>query len=64
MSEVPRYWRLREQLLRLEGSNCQSCKIVHFPPREVCPDCGFKANGNNKKDVFEKPKKAIPQDQQ
>ncbi|BCX14725.1 MAG: hypothetical protein KatS3mg088_408 [Patescibacteria group bacterium] len=41
MTEVPRFWRLKGQLLRLEGSNCQGCGIKHFPPRTVCPDCGL-----------------------
>ncbi len=33
-----RYWRLKGQLLRLEGSNCQYCQKPHFPPRDICPE--------------------------
>jgi len=47
MSEIPRFWRLKAQSLRLEGSNCPNCGVKHFPPRPVCPDCRFKKiNGN------------------
>jgi hypothetical protein len=38
--EISRYWRLKDQFLRLEASNCGACKVVHFPPRRICPDCG------------------------
>jgi uncharacterized OB-fold protein len=54
MSEVPRFWRLKGQLLRLEGSNCSHCGIKHFPPRAICPDCGYV-----KKDQQEK--KGVPE---
>jgi len=43
MSEILKYWRLRGQLLRLEGSNCQNCGTKHFPPQRTCPNCGFKS---------------------
>jgi uncharacterized OB-fold protein len=35
-------WRFHQISLRMVGSNCQKCEIKHFPPREVCPDCGYK----------------------
>ena len=38
--QIPRFWRLRNQRLRLEGSNCGGCGKLHYPPRLVCPDCG------------------------
>ena len=34
------YARTKSMRYRMEGSNCPACHIVHFPPREVCPDCG------------------------
>ena len=40
MERFSLYWRNREQLLRMKGSNCVSCGIKHFPPKDVCPDCG------------------------
>jgi uncharacterized OB-fold protein len=33
-------WRLQKQRYKLEGSECSSCKERHFPPREICPECG------------------------
>ncbi len=39
----PEYRRTVGQRLRMEGSNCPACKILHFPPRIVCPDCGINA---------------------
>jgi len=33
-------WRMRGELLRFEGSNCQGCKTPHMPQRIICPDCG------------------------
>ncbi|OGM19091.1 hypothetical protein A2686_00835 [Candidatus Woesebacteria bacterium RIFCSPHIGHO2_01_FULL_38_10] len=32
-----RIWRIKAT--RLEGSNCGICGTLHFPVREVCPDC-------------------------
>lgn len=40
--EIPRYWRTTHERMRLVGSNCKNCMIKHFPPREVCPDCGHR----------------------
>lgn len=38
--EVPRYWRLKDQRYSLIGDHCPHCDTKHFPPREICPDCG------------------------
>jgi uncharacterized OB-fold protein len=35
--EIPRYWRLKAERYRLEGSICPICGQVTFPPRPVCP---------------------------
>jgi uncharacterized OB-fold protein len=37
--EIPRYWRLKDQRYRLEGSICPLCGWFSFPPRPVCPHC-------------------------
>jgi len=37
--EIPRYWRLKAQRYRLEGTTCPICNQVTFPPRPVCPHC-------------------------
>jgi hypothetical protein len=37
--ENPRYWRLKAQRYRLEGSICPTCGQLIFPPRPVCPHC-------------------------
>jgi len=42
-----RWWRLKESLYNLKGSNCSDCDIVHFPKRRICPDCGSDANFQN-----------------
>jgi hypothetical protein len=36
------YIRTKESRMALVGSNCQSCEVVHFPGRPVCPEknCG------------------------
>lgn len=39
-SRIAMNWRLKGQRYRLEGSNCQHCKTLHFPARQICPDCG------------------------
>lgn len=39
MADVPRNWRLREQRYRLQGTRCPGCGDLHFPPREICPQC-------------------------
>lgn len=37
--DIPRYWRLRNQRYRLEGTKCKQCGAISFPPRIICPDC-------------------------
>ncbi len=37
--DIPRYWRLRNQRYRLEGSRCKECGSICFPPRFLCPHC-------------------------
>ena len=36
---VPRFWREIPQRYNLQASRCETCKGIHFPPREVCPTC-------------------------
>jgi len=36
---VPRFWREIPQRYNLQASRCEVCQAIHFPPREVCPDC-------------------------
>lgn len=36
---VPIYRRSLPQRLRLEGSRCQECELVQFPPLPHCPAC-------------------------
>jgi uncharacterized OB-fold protein len=37
--EIPRHWRLKAQLYRMEGTTCLTCGQLTFPPRLVCPGC-------------------------
>ena len=37
--DIPRYWRLRNQRYRLEGTECTECGERNFPPRCVCAKC-------------------------
>lgn len=37
--DIPRIWRLRSQRYRLEGTQCQNCAGLSFPPVLVCPAC-------------------------
>jgi len=37
--DIPRYWRLKNQRYRLEGSRCNKCGALSFPPRSVCREC-------------------------
>jgi len=37
--QIPRYWRLNQQLYGLVGEVCESCGEKLFPPRDVCPVC-------------------------
>jgi uncharacterized OB-fold protein len=41
--DIPRYWRLKDQRYRLQGTVCSSCGHYSFPPRIVCPRCKSKA---------------------
>ena len=41
--DISRNWRLRAQRYRLEGSVCQDCNQLSFPPRDVCRACGSTA---------------------
>lgn len=48
---VPRYWRNRRNLYRLEAVKCRSCGRVNYPPSITCRYCGsrdveyFEVNG-------------------
>ncbi len=37
--DIPRYWRLKDQRYRLQGTVCENCGQYSFPPRAVCPKC-------------------------
>lgn len=37
--DIPRTWRLLDQRYRLQGSKCNSCGDLQFPPRIVCSKC-------------------------
>jgi len=39
----PIYWRLKEQLYKLQGSQCPECQSKYYPPRELCT-CGSEIN--------------------
>ncbi len=36
---VAQAWRLKSQRYGLQGSKCETCRKVLFPPRDVCPYC-------------------------
>src|SRR5262249_59417607 len=36
---TPLYQRTVASRYRLDGSVCDSCGFVHFPPRQVCREC-------------------------
>lgn len=36
----PRTWRYRSSRYRIEVSKCNSCGVLHYPPRIVCDKCG------------------------
>ncbi len=38
--DIPRHWRRQEQRFRLQGSCCEKCRAIAFPPKLVCPKCG------------------------
>lgn len=37
--DIPRVWRLRFQRYRLQGTRCESCADLQFPPVLICPKC-------------------------
>lgn len=41
--ENPRHWRLQHQRYAMVGETCSHCEARIFPPREVCPHCGYGA---------------------
>ena len=41
-SSLALLWREAKQNLRLYGTKCSSCGVIHFPRRRVCDKCGAK----------------------
>ena len=37
---IPRHWRRKGPLYRLEAARCAACGRVHYPPAAACPYCG------------------------
>jgi len=37
--DIPRVWRLRFQRYRLQGTQCNNCADLQFPPMLICPLC-------------------------
>lgn len=37
--DIPRVWRLRFQRYKLQGTQCESCADLQFPPVLICPKC-------------------------
>lgn len=37
--DIPRIWRLRSQRYNLEGTQCQNCTSLSFPPALICTKC-------------------------
>ncbi|WP_460126256.1 Zn-ribbon domain-containing OB-fold protein [Stetteria hydrogenophila] len=37
---VPRHWRVKGPLYRLEAARCKGCGRIHYPPAAACPYCG------------------------
>ncbi len=35
-----RIWRERNRRYRNEAARCDGCGAMHFPPRQVCDECG------------------------
>jgi uncharacterized OB-fold protein len=42
MPTPSRYWREIPQRYRLEAGKCKKCGFVCFPPRLICPKCGWR----------------------
>ncbi|MEM7819505.1 MAG: Zn-ribbon domain-containing OB-fold protein [Candidatus Aenigmatarchaeota archaeon] len=38
-SSISIFWRLKDSRYKLIGSKCKNCSIIHFPPRNICPEC-------------------------
>ncbi len=36
---VPGSWRKIPYRYRLEGTKCETCGTIYFPPRVICPKC-------------------------
>lgn len=43
--EIARHWRLNNQRYKLEGSICEECNTINFPPRVVCEVCISESEG-------------------
>ena len=39
MESAPLFWRLKRQKYNLQGTKCETCSEVFFPPRSFCPSC-------------------------
>lgn len=51
--DIPRYWRLKAQRYRLQGSLCPICGQPSLPPRPVCPHClAQAANASDARDLL------------
>ena len=37
---IPKFWRRKYSLYRLQAARCKACGRVHYPPRKACPYCG------------------------
>lgn len=46
---IPRFWRETPSRYNLIGTKCGNCGKVHFPPREICPNCHRKSIGKMEK---------------
>lgn len=42
MKDISINWRLKKQRYNLIGQKCPICDITLFPPKEICPNCGYK----------------------
>lgn len=40
---IPRHWRRKGPLYRLEAAKCKECGKTHYPPTASCPYCGSKS---------------------
>ncbi len=37
---IPKFWRLKTSVYRLQAARCKACGRVHYPPKKACPYCG------------------------